>query len=135
MRTRKGSLASDATGAEATGSPEEEGGSGNGTPAKEHRGEGPVGVASGRGLSRAPQSPLNTPPAGGRGHQVHKSWPTTVSDSEGSLDPSPGSGEGAWLPGGWPGCGAADSSCGQSRELALGRVRLTRAGPLWAWAA
>ncbi|XP_032160636.1 rho GTPase-activating protein 45 isoform X1 [Mustela erminea] len=93
MRTRKGSLASDATGAEATGSPEEEGGSGNGTPAKEHRGEGPVGVASGRGLSRAPQSPLNTPPAGGRGHQVHKSWPTTVSDSEGSLDPSPGSGD------------------------------------------
>lgn len=67
MRTRKGSLASDATGAEATGSPEEEGGSGNGTPAKEHR--------------------------GGRGHQVHKSWPTTVSDSEGSLDPSPGSGD------------------------------------------
>ncbi|XP_022381656.1 rho GTPase-activating protein 45 isoform X2 [Enhydra lutris kenyoni] len=67
MRTRKGSLVSDATGAEATGSPEEEGGPSNGTPAKEHR--------------------------GGRGHQVHKSWPTTMSDSEGSLDPSPGSGD------------------------------------------
>ncbi|XP_045846114.1 rho GTPase-activating protein 45 isoform X5 [Meles meles] len=67
MRTRKGSLVSDATGAEATGSPEDEGGPSNGTPAKEYR--------------------------GGRGHQVHKSWPTTMSDSDGSLDPSPGSGD------------------------------------------
>lgn len=94
MRTRKGSLVSDATGAEATGSPEDEGGPSNGTPAKEYRGEGSVGVWGGCGLPRAPQSPLDRPPAGGRGHQVHKSWPTTMSDSDGSLDPSPGSGEG-----------------------------------------
>ncbi|XP_034852759.1 rho GTPase-activating protein 45 isoform X3 [Mirounga leonina] len=67
MRTRKGSLVSDATGVEATGSPEEEGGPSEGALAKERR--------------------------GGRGHQVHKSWPTTMSDSDGSLDPSPGSGD------------------------------------------
>ncbi|XP_025716916.1 rho GTPase-activating protein 45 isoform X2 [Callorhinus ursinus] len=65
MRPRKGSLVSDATGVEATGSPEEEGGPSDGALAKERR--------------------------GGRGHQVHKSWPTTMSDSDGSLDPSPGS--------------------------------------------
>ncbi|XP_034513252.1 rho GTPase-activating protein 45 isoform X5 [Ailuropoda melanoleuca] len=65
MRTRKGSLVSDTTGAEATGSPEEEGGPSDGTLAKERR--------------------------GGRGHQVHKSWPTAMSDSEGILDPGPGS--------------------------------------------
>lgn len=67
MRTRKGSLVSDASAAEATGSPEEEGGPSNSAPAKEHR--------------------------AGRGHQVHRSWPTTMSDSDGSLDPSPGSGD------------------------------------------
>ncbi|XP_035956622.1 rho GTPase-activating protein 45 isoform X2 [Halichoerus grypus] len=67
MRTRKGSLVSDATGVEATGSPEEEGGPSDGALAKERR--------------------------GGRGHQVHKSWPSATSDSDGSLDPSPGSGD------------------------------------------
>ncbi|XP_064429765.1 rho GTPase-activating protein 45 isoform X5 [Mirounga angustirostris] len=67
MRTRKGSLVSDTTGVEATGSPEEEGGPSESALAKERR--------------------------GGRGHQVHKSWPTTMSDSDGSLDPSPGSGD------------------------------------------
>ncbi|XP_040484244.1 rho GTPase-activating protein 45 [Ursus maritimus] len=65
MRTRKGSLVGDTTGAEATGSPEEEGGPSDGMLAKERR--------------------------GGRGHQVHKSWPTTMSDSESVLDPGPGS--------------------------------------------
>ncbi|XP_045656157.1 rho GTPase-activating protein 45 isoform X2 [Ursus americanus] len=65
MRTRKGSLVCDTTGAEATGSPEEEGGPSDGMLAKERR--------------------------GGRGHQVHKSWPTTMSDSESVLDPGPGS--------------------------------------------
>ncbi|XP_019513066.1 PREDICTED: minor histocompatibility protein HA-1 isoform X2 [Hipposideros armiger] len=68
MRAQKGSFnAGDAMGAEAAGSPPEEGGSSDGALAKERR--------------------------GGRGHQVHKSWPISVSDSEGSLDPSPGSGD------------------------------------------
>ncbi|XP_049732073.1 rho GTPase-activating protein 45 isoform X1 [Elephas maximus indicus] len=30
---------------------------------------------------------------GGRGHKVHKSWPTSISDSDGSLDPGLGSGD------------------------------------------
>jgi hypothetical protein len=44
---------------------------------------------------------LRSPSPGGRGHQVHKSWPTTISESNSSLDPSPGSGE--WVVGrlGW----------------------------------
>uniref|UniRef100_A0A8C6E7D7 Rho GTPase activating protein 45 n=1 Tax=Moschus moschiferus TaxID=68415 RepID=A0A8C6E7D7_MOSMO len=66
LRARKSSFnVSDAVGAEATGSPPEEGGPSEGETAKERR--------------------------GGRGHQVHKSWPTSISDSEASLDPSPGS--------------------------------------------
>lgn len=68
MRTRKSSFnVSDAVGTDAAGSPEEEGAPTEGTPAKDRR--------------------------GGRGHQVHKSWPTTTSDSDGSLDPGPGSGD------------------------------------------
>ncbi|XP_039104109.1 rho GTPase-activating protein 45 isoform X2 [Hyaena hyaena] len=68
MRSRKGSFnVSDAGGTEAAGSPEEEGGPTEGMPAKDRR--------------------------GGRGHQVHKSWPTTTSDSDGGLDPGPGSGD------------------------------------------
>ncbi|XP_032990545.1 rho GTPase-activating protein 45 isoform X2 [Rhinolophus ferrumequinum] len=68
VRARKGSFnVGDAVGAEATGSPPEEGGPSDGALAKERR--------------------------GGRGHQVHKSWPISMSDSEGSLDPSPGSGD------------------------------------------
>uniref|UniRef100_A0A8C6EF18 Rho GTPase activating protein 45 n=1 Tax=Moschus moschiferus TaxID=68415 RepID=A0A8C6EF18_MOSMO len=64
LRARKSSFnVSDAVGAEATGSPPEEGGPSEGETAKERR--------------------------GGRGHQVHKSWPTSISDSEASLDPSP----------------------------------------------
>ncbi|KAK2505947.1 hypothetical protein MC885_001355 [Smutsia gigantea] len=68
MRTRKGSFnVSDVTGTEAVGSPPEEAGPGDGTLAKGNRGR--------------------------RGHQPHKSWPIAVSDSDGSLDPSPGSGD------------------------------------------
>lgn len=38
---------------------------------------------------------LEVPPsAGGRGHQVHKSWPISISDADGSLDPSSSPGEG-----------------------------------------
>ncbi|XP_059774973.1 rho GTPase-activating protein 45 isoform X2 [Balaenoptera ricei] len=71
LRARKGSFnVSDAAVAEAAGCPPEEGGLGDGELAKERR--------------------------GGRGHQVHKSWPIAISDSDASLDPSPGSGEGAW---------------------------------------
>uniref|UniRef100_A0A673TXB8 Rho GTPase activating protein 45 n=1 Tax=Suricata suricatta TaxID=37032 RepID=A0A673TXB8_SURSU len=68
MRTRKGSgSGSEAVGTEAAGSPEEEGGTTEELPPKDRR--------------------------GGRGHQVHKSWPTTTSDSDSSLDPGPGSGD------------------------------------------
>ncbi|XP_032322041.1 rho GTPase-activating protein 45 isoform X3 [Camelus ferus] len=68
MRARKGSFnVGDATGTEAAGSPLEEGGPSDGTLVKERR--------------------------GGRGHQVHKSWPISISDSDASLDPSPGSGD------------------------------------------
>ncbi|XP_008148921.2 rho GTPase-activating protein 45 [Eptesicus fuscus] len=66
MRGRKGSFnVGDA--AEAAGGPPDEGGASDGLLAKERR--------------------------GGRGHQVHKSWPTSIPDSDGSLDPSPGSGD------------------------------------------
>lgn len=66
MRARKGSFnVGDTVGTEATGSPAEEGGLNEGAPAKE--------------------------PRGVRGHQVHKSWPISISDSDRSLDPSPGS--------------------------------------------
>ncbi|KAM8765499.1 rho GTPase-activating protein 45 isoform 3-T3 [Rhynchonycteris naso] len=66
MRARKGSFnVGDA--AEAASSPPEEGGPGDGVLVKERR--------------------------GGRGHQVHKSWPVSIPDSDGSLDPSPGSGD------------------------------------------
>ncbi|XP_067590628.1 rho GTPase-activating protein 45 isoform X1 [Pseudorca crassidens] len=68
LRARKGSFnVSDAAVAEAAGCPPEEGGPGDGELAKERR--------------------------GGRGHQVHKSWPIAISDSDASLDPSPGSGD------------------------------------------
>ncbi|XP_042833446.1 rho GTPase-activating protein 45 isoform X1 [Panthera tigris] len=68
MRTRKGSLnVSDAVGTEAAGGPEEESGPTEGALAKDRR--------------------------GGRGHQVHKSWPSSTADSDGSLDPGPGSGD------------------------------------------
>ncbi|XP_017502819.2 rho GTPase-activating protein 45 isoform X3 [Manis javanica] len=68
MRARKGSFnVSDVTGTEAAGSPPEEGGPSDGALAKGSRGR--------------------------RGHQPHKSWPISVSDSDGSLDPSPGSGD------------------------------------------
>nr|XP_060485685.1 rho GTPase-activating protein 45 isoform X1 [Panthera onca] len=68
MRTRKGSLnVSDAVGTEAAGGPEEESGPTEGALAKDRR--------------------------GGCGHQVHKSWPSSTADSEGSLDPGPGSGD------------------------------------------
>uniref|UniRef100_A0A8C2RXE9 Minor histocompatibility protein HA-1 n=1 Tax=Capra hircus TaxID=9925 RepID=A0A8C2RXE9_CAPHI len=66
LRTRKSSFnVSDAVGAEAASSPPEDGGPSEGEIAKERR--------------------------SGRGHQVHKSWPISISDSEASLDPSPGS--------------------------------------------
>ncbi|NP_001192670.2 rho GTPase-activating protein 45 [Bos taurus] len=66
LRARKSSFnVSDAVGAEAASSPPEDGGPSQGEIAKERR--------------------------GGRGHQVHKSWPISISDSEASLDPSPGS--------------------------------------------
>uniref|UniRef100_G1Q6T1 Rho GTPase-activating protein 45 n=2 Tax=Myotis lucifugus TaxID=59463 RepID=G1Q6T1_MYOLU len=66
MRARKGSFnVGDA--AEAASGPPDEGGPSDGMLAKERR--------------------------GGRGHQVHKSWPTSIPDSDGSLDPSPGSGD------------------------------------------
>lgn len=66
MRARKGSFnVGDA--AEAASGPPDEGGPSDGLLAKERR--------------------------GGRGHQVHKSWPTSTPDSDGSVDPSPGSGD------------------------------------------
>nr|XP_040146710.1 rho GTPase-activating protein 45 isoform X2 [Ictidomys tridecemlineatus] len=66
MRARKGSFnVGDMVGTEATGSSPEEGGPNEGAPAKE--------------------------PRGVRGHQVHKSWPISISDSDRSLDPRLGS--------------------------------------------
>uniref|UniRef100_A0A2K5PTK3 Rho GTPase activating protein 45 n=1 Tax=Cebus imitator TaxID=2715852 RepID=A0A2K5PTK3_CEBIM len=68
MRARKSSFnVGDVAGAEAAGSPPDEGGSIEGTPAKDHR--------------------------AGRGHQVHKSWPLAISDSDAGLDPGPGTGD------------------------------------------
>ncbi|KAL0612358.1 Rho GTPase-activating protein 45 [Plecturocebus cupreus] len=68
MRARKSSFnVGDVAGAEAAGSPPDEGGSIEGAPAKDHR--------------------------AGRGHQVHKSWPLAISDSDAGLDPSPGAGD------------------------------------------
>lgn len=66
MRARKGSFNVGDT-AEAASGPPDEGGPSDGLLAKERR--------------------------GGRGHQVHKSWPTSIPDSDGNLDPSPGSGD------------------------------------------
>lgn len=66
-----------------------------------------AGVSTKRGWTWSPWSPPqtftgDTSFTGGRGHQVHKSWPISISDSEASLDPSPGSGEGAcWVSGRW----------------------------------
>nr|XP_020030678.1 minor histocompatibility protein HA-1 isoform X2 [Castor canadensis] len=66
LRTRKSSFnVSDTAGTETASSPPAEVGPSEGAPTKEHR--------------------------SGRGHQVHKSWPTTISESNSSLDPSPGS--------------------------------------------
>ncbi|XP_069864496.1 rho GTPase-activating protein 45 isoform X2 [Dipodomys merriami] len=68
LRARKGSFnVGDTAGAQTPSNPPEEGGSSEGSPAKECR--------------------------GGRGHQVHKSWPISISDSDSGLDPSPGSGD------------------------------------------
>ncbi|XP_064227262.1 rho GTPase-activating protein 45 isoform X4 [Aotus nancymaae] len=68
MRARKSSFnVGDVAGAEAAGSPQDEGGSIEGAPAKDHR--------------------------AGRGHQVHKSWPLAISDSDAGLDPGPGTGD------------------------------------------
>uniref|UniRef100_A0A2K6T5E4 Rho GTPase activating protein 45 n=1 Tax=Saimiri boliviensis boliviensis TaxID=39432 RepID=A0A2K6T5E4_SAIBB len=68
MRARKSSFnVGDVAGAEAAGSPPDEGGSIEGVPAKDHR--------------------------AGRGHQVHKSWPLAISDSDTGLDPGPGAGD------------------------------------------
>ncbi|XP_033054424.1 rho GTPase-activating protein 45 isoform X5 [Trachypithecus francoisi] len=65
LRARKSSFnVSDVAGPEAASSHPEEGGCIEGAPAKERR--------------------------AGRGHQVHKSWPLSISDSDGGLDPSPG---------------------------------------------
>uniref|UniRef100_A0A8C8WWH6 Rho GTPase activating protein 45 n=1 Tax=Panthera leo TaxID=9689 RepID=A0A8C8WWH6_PANLE len=74
MRTRKGSLnVSDAVGTEAAGGPEEESGPTEGALAKDRRGER---------LHRVTRD--------GQGPQVHKSWPSSTADSDGSLDPGPG---------------------------------------------
>uniref|UniRef100_A0A8C0D3R0 Rho GTPase activating protein 45 n=1 Tax=Balaenoptera musculus TaxID=9771 RepID=A0A8C0D3R0_BALMU len=95
LRARKGSFnVSDAAVAEAAGCPPEEGGLGDGELAKERR--------------------------GGRGHQVHKSWPIAISDSDASLDPSPGSGEGAWPGEGNPG---RDDLNGMAPELPVAMPR------------
>ncbi|XP_062967505.1 rho GTPase-activating protein 45 isoform X1 [Cynocephalus volans] len=68
MRARKGSFnVGDAAGADVASSPPKEGGPNEGAPAKERR--------------------------GGRGHQVHKSWPISIADSDSSLDPGAGSGD------------------------------------------
>ncbi|XP_057564832.1 rho GTPase-activating protein 45 isoform X2 [Hippopotamus amphibius kiboko] len=94
LRARKSSFnVSDATLAEATGSPPEERGPSEGELAKERRGEGLAGA--GGGPSAAPLQPFtgDTSFPGGRGHQVHKSWPIAISDAEAGLDPSPGSGD------------------------------------------
>ncbi|XP_052021828.1 rho GTPase-activating protein 45 isoform X3 [Apodemus sylvaticus] len=65
MRTRKDSFnPGDVSGPEAAGSPPEESGASEGAPSKDHR--------------------------GGRGHQVHKSWPISISDTEVGLDVSSG---------------------------------------------
>ncbi|XP_023368390.1 rho GTPase-activating protein 45 isoform X3 [Otolemur garnettii] len=96
MRARKGSFnTGDAAGADTTSSPLEEGGSHEEALSKEHRGKCPVGSWSRHWLPEASQSPLlqMPPSSGGRGHQVHKSWPISISDSVGSLDPGTGSGD------------------------------------------
>ncbi|XP_033054420.1 rho GTPase-activating protein 45 isoform X1 [Trachypithecus francoisi] len=96
LRARKSSFnVSDVAGPEAASSHPEEGGCIEGAPAKERRGECPAGPRGGRWLPAAhrgpsPETPLS--PAG-RGHQVHKSWPLSISDSDGGLDPSPGTGD------------------------------------------
>ncbi|XP_017741140.1 PREDICTED: minor histocompatibility protein HA-1 isoform X6 [Rhinopithecus bieti] len=96
LRARKSSFnVSDVAGPEAAGSHPEEGGCIEGAPAKERRGECPAGPRGGRWLPAAhpgpsPETPLS--PAG-RGHQVHKSWPLSISDSDGGLDPGPGTGD------------------------------------------
>lgn len=100
LRARKSSFnVSDAAGPEAAGSPPEEGI--EGTPAKERRGECLAGPGGGRWLPVAhpgpsPETPLS--PAG-RGHQVHKSWPLSISDSDSGLDTGPGAGDGGSLAG------------------------------------
>nr|XP_035141712.2 rho GTPase-activating protein 45 isoform X2 [Callithrix jacchus] len=68
MRARKSSFnVGDVAGAEAASSPPDVSGSIEGAPAKDHR--------------------------AGRGHQVHKSWPLAISDSDAGLDPDPGTGD------------------------------------------
>ncbi|XP_021497593.1 rho GTPase-activating protein 45 isoform X2 [Meriones unguiculatus] len=65
MRTRKGSFnPGDAPASDAAGGAPEEGGAPEGAPGKDHR--------------------------GGRGHQVHKSWPISIADAEVGLDASAG---------------------------------------------
>lgn len=63
--------------------------------------------------------------AGGRGHQVHKSWPISISDSEASLDPSPGSGEGACLAQGWR------AAAPPRLQWAYGAVGVMELGSIW----
>lgn len=88
-----------------------------------------VSVQQGQGRARAPCSPLQPFTgdnlAGGRGHQVHKSWPIAISDSDASLDPSPGSGEGAWPAGGGVG---GSRSCRPRPQVSAGS--LCSRGPL-----
>lgn len=100
LRARKSSFnVSDVAGPEAAGSPPEEGI--EGAPAKERRGECPAGPRGGCWLPAvhpgpSPGTPLS--PAG-RGHQVHKSWPLSISDSDSGLDTGPGTGDGGSLAG------------------------------------
>lgn len=66
--------------------------------------------------------------AGGRGHQVHKSWPNSFSDSDGSLDPRPGSGEEPTrLAGGWDSASMESASQGPSGEYLADQ----RPAPFW----
>ena len=56
-----------------------------------------MGEASLQPFSATLSPSLAAHSTGGRGHQVHKSWPISIPDSDG-VDPSPSSGEGPALP-------------------------------------
>ncbi|XP_051666873.1 rho GTPase-activating protein 45 isoform X3 [Manacus candei] len=49
-----------------------------------------AGSEGGAGAKEAPSGAEAAERRGGRGHQVHKSWPTTVADAESSLDSNAG---------------------------------------------